>query len=145
MDIVIDFDGTCVTNEFPNIGKDIGAIPVLKKLVECGDRLILFTMRSDKNSIDLKIDDGRNIIHRQAGNYLTRAVKWFEENNIPLYGINTNPSQSEWTDSPKAFGQIYIDDAALGAPLIFDPSISERPFIDWSVVEEMICNFKKLI
>lgn len=27
----LDFDGTCVTHEFPKIGKDIGAIPVLKK------------------------------------------------------------------------------------------------------------------
>lgn len=32
MDIVIDFDGTCVTHEFPLVGKDIGAVPVLKKL-----------------------------------------------------------------------------------------------------------------
>ena len=43
MDIVIDFDGTCVTHEFPLVGKDIGAIPVLKKLVENGHNLILFT------------------------------------------------------------------------------------------------------
>jgi hypothetical protein len=33
MDICIDFDGTCVTHEFPNIGKDIGAIPVLKRKI----------------------------------------------------------------------------------------------------------------
>ena len=29
------------------IGKDIGAVPVLKELVENGHNLILFTMRSD--------------------------------------------------------------------------------------------------
>lgn len=34
MVIAVDFDGTCVTHEFPKIGKDIGAIPVLRKLVE---------------------------------------------------------------------------------------------------------------
>lgn len=28
--IGIDFDGTCVTHDFPRIGKDIGAQPVLK-------------------------------------------------------------------------------------------------------------------
>jgi len=33
MEICIDFDGTCVTHEFPKVGKDIGAVPVLKKLV----------------------------------------------------------------------------------------------------------------
>jgi hypothetical protein len=47
MDICIDFDGTCVTHEFPEVGKDIGAVPVLRKLVEQGHNLILFTMRSD--------------------------------------------------------------------------------------------------
>ena len=25
MDILIDFDGTCVTHEFPKVGKNIGA------------------------------------------------------------------------------------------------------------------------
>ena len=34
MVIAIDFDGTCVTNEYPNVGKDIGAVPVLKRIVE---------------------------------------------------------------------------------------------------------------
>ena len=47
MEICIDFDGTCVTHDFPKVGKDIGAIPVLKKLIENGHNLILFTMRSD--------------------------------------------------------------------------------------------------
>jgi len=28
MEICIDFDGTCVTHEFPKVGKDIGAVPV---------------------------------------------------------------------------------------------------------------------
>ena len=33
MEICIDFDGTCVTHEFPKVGKDIGAVSVLKKLL----------------------------------------------------------------------------------------------------------------
>ena len=56
MIIAIDFDGTCVTHEFPKIGKDIGAIPVLKELTNKGHKLILFTMRSnrtDNNSINV--------------------------------------------------------------------------------------------
>ena len=32
MIIAIDFDGTCVTHDFPRVGSDIGAIPVLKNL-----------------------------------------------------------------------------------------------------------------
>ena len=30
MKILIDFDGTCVTPLFQKIGRDIGAVPVLK-------------------------------------------------------------------------------------------------------------------
>jgi hypothetical protein len=41
MEINIDFDGTCVTHDFPNIGTDIGSIPVLKKKVANGHKLIL--------------------------------------------------------------------------------------------------------
>ena len=134
MYICIDFDGTCVGHEFPNIGKDIGAIPVLKRLVENKHKLILFTMRS--NMKDVKSGDYN--IHSQSGDYLDDAVEWFKSNNIPLYGINVNPSQTTWTKSPKAYGQLYIDDAAIGAPLKFDINISERPFIDWEKVNEML-------
>lgn len=51
MDILIDFDGTCVTHEFPLVGKDIGAAQVLRDLVSNGHRLILFTMRAEDCSI----------------------------------------------------------------------------------------------
>jgi hypothetical protein len=130
MDICIDFDGTCVTHEFPKVGKDIGAIPVLRKLVSKGHRLILFTMRSD---IEKVTSDDYNI-HKQGGNYLTDAVNWFKGNSIPLYGINTNPSQITWTKSPKAYAQIYIDDAALGCPLCFNKEVSDRPYADWEQI-----------
>jgi len=132
MDICIDFDGTCVTHEFPKIGKDIGAVPVLKKLIASGHNLILFTMRSDVENVESD-DYG---IHKQPGNYLSDAANWFKNNDIPLYGININPTQHTWTKSKKAYGQLYIDDAALGCPLIFDPKISSRPFVDWVSVEE---------
>ena len=45
MYIAVDFDGTCVTHEYPKVGKDIGAAPVLKKLIKEGHQLILHTMR----------------------------------------------------------------------------------------------------
>lgn len=119
MNICVDFDGTAVSHEFPKVGKDIGSVPVLKKLVEKGHKLILFTMRSDN----------------ETGMYLTDAVNWFKENGIPLFGINVNPEQKSWTTSPKAYGQLYIDDAALGAPLTFDANKSKNPFVDWEQVE----------
>lgn len=126
MYVAIDFDGTCVTHEYPNVGKDIGAIPVLKKLVDKGHQLILFTMRSNNSQGDRYLDD---------------AVNWFKENGIELFGINVNPTQKEWTCSPKAYAHLYIDDAALGIPLIFDKH--DRPYVDWKKVEELL--FEQII
>lgn len=134
MDIVIDFDGTCVTHDFPRVGKDIGAEHVLKKLVKHGHRLILFTMRSDLE-VSTHRNEGKEL---PPGNYLQDAVNWFKEKEIPLYGIQRNPSQDTWTDSPKAYGQLIIDDAALGCPLVFDDNLSERPFADWQSIEDML-------
>ena len=135
MDIVIDFDGTCVTHEFPEVGKDIGATPILKQLVVKGHRLILFTMRSNNGNLPLIKGDG---IVETSGNFLDDAVNWFKDRGIDLFGIQTNPTQNTWTTSPKAYGQLIIDDAALGCPLIFDTDYAERPFVDWDAVGEYL-------
>lgn len=136
MIIACDFDGTLVSHEFPLIGNEIGSVPVIKKLVAKGHNIILFTMRSDVEHVS---SDDYNI-HNKPGNYLTDAVNWCKSNDIPLYGINTNPTQNTWTKSPKAYAQLYIDDAALGCPLKYDESISDRPFVDWVEVERMLFN-----
>lgn len=130
----IDFDGTCVTHEFPNIGKDIGAVPVLRDIVKAGHKLILFTMRSNMQK-GMVNEPG---LRPTFGSHLDAAVNWFKENEIPLFGINENPTQKEWTSSPKPYCHIYIDDAALGAPLKFDFNISQRPFIDWESVRNRL-------
>ena len=127
MIIAIDFDGTCVTHDYPNVGKNIGSIPVLKALVDKGHQLILFTMRSEKGVKSGKFTSG-----------LKDAVKWFKNNDIPLYGVQYNPTQKEWTSSNKCYAQLYIDDAALGCPLKYDKKYAERPFVDWSVVRDML-------
>ena len=115
--IVLDFDGTVVKHRYPAVGEDIGAVPVLRKLVENGHHLLLSTMRShDSEGVDT----------------LQPAIDWFAERNIPIYGINENPSQKTWNSSPKVYGNIYIDDAALGAPLKTDDS-DAPPFIDWGI------------
>ena len=111
MYIAVDFDGTCVTHDYPNVGKDIGAVPVLKALVDNGHLLILNTMR---DSVELK-----------------DAVKWFENNGIELFGANTNPTQSGWTTSPKVYANLYIDDAAMGCFLSYNPELSNRPYVNW--------------
>ena len=118
MYIAIDFDGTCVTHDYPRIGKDINAVNVLKKLVDNGHKLILNTMRSGKE--------------------LKEAINWFKKNDIELYGANENPTQKKWTNSPKVYAHLYIDDAALGCPLKMDLSISDRPFVDWEAVSRLL-------
>lgn len=131
MDILIDFDGTCVKHEFPDIGEDIGAVPVLKKLIKHGHNLILFTMRSDHDSeVNGASEEFPDI---SGGTYLTDAVNWFKDNDIPLYGINVNPTQHTWTKSPKAYGNYMIDDIAIGTPLIYPDD--DRPYVDWVKME----------
>ena len=115
--IAVDFDGTCVTHEYPYMGSDIGAVPVLKELTDAGYRLILTTMRSGKTEKE--------------------AVKWFKDNDIPLYGVNKNPDQKSWTSSPKVYADLYIDDCALGVPLTTSAS-STRPYVDWTRVREWL-------
>ncbi len=127
MNIAIDFDGTCTTHNFPFLGKDIGAIPILKSLVKNGHNLVLFTLRGTT------FHDGKKMYRP-----LDDAIKWFENNQIPLYGIFSTPDQTEWTDSPKPDCRLFIDDAALGCPLIFDPFISDRPFVDWKTVKKLL-------
>ena len=119
MYICVDFDGTVVDHRYPEIGEEAPqAIYWLKRFQDQGARLILFTMRSD---------GGRN------GDVLTDAVNYIQGNGIQLYGVNKNPTQVHWTSSPKAYGQLYIDDAAFGCPLI-QPEGFQRPCVDWEVV-----------
>jgi len=117
--ICIDFDGTIVKHEFPKVGEpNLKAIEWIKKFVEAKANIILFTMRSDGGKF---------------GPTLTEAVDYIENEGISLYGVNVNPGQGIWTSSPKAYGQLYIDDAAFGCPLIH-PEDGSRPYVDWDVV-----------
>lgn len=136
--IAVDFDGTCVTHEFPRVGRDIGAEPVLKELVKRGARLILWTMRGNLQCLDpingMIVDSSHYVTPVSV---LDDAKKWFKDRNIPLFGINNNPEQRSWTNSPKAYAHLYIDDAALGVPLIKGRN-GERDYVDWIKVAEML-------
>ncbi len=118
MYICVDFDGTIVDHQYPEIGAPVpDAIRWLKRLHRYGARLILFTMRAD--------DPGREL--------LSDAVNYLQAEGVELYGINRNPDQDSWTSSPKAYGELYIDDAAFGCPLIYPKGFS-RPCVDWKKV-----------
>lgn len=113
--IAIDFDGTIVDHRYPDIGAAVpGAISYLKQFQEAGAKLILWTMRS--------------------GQTLHEAIAYCKGNGVEFWGINENPDQKEWTESPKAYAQIYIDDAAFGCPLRENPRAGGRPYVDWDIV-----------
>ena len=123
--ICVDFDGTCVTNEYPEIGKDVpNCVEVLKKLNEKKVNIILLTQRDGKK--------------------LTDAVEWFKKNDIKLYGINDNPSQSSWSKSRKVYADLYIDDRNLGCPITLHRSLSDKVFVDWKKVEKMLKEMRVL-
>lgn len=142
MTIAVDFDGTCVTHDFPKVGKNIGAEIVLKKLADKGHKIILYTMRSHPSEKTESAEASGMI--PTTDDCLQDAIDWFAKYDIPLYGVNDNPSQHLWTDSPKVYANIYIDDAALGIPLvyedmkhIYDGSVM-RPYVGWVRVSELL-------
>jgi len=62
--IAVDFDGTCVSNDFPEIGETVpGCLEVLQKLRQKGHKLILLTIRSDEK--------------------LKKAIEWFGQQPRP--------------------------------------------------------------
>lgn len=103
----IDFDGTCVEHAFPRLGRDLGAAPWLRHASAMGTKLILLTMR---DGVAQDPDTNRST--------LVEAVDWFARNQIPLFGVNANPDQQALRlFSAKVYAHLYVDDAALGAPL----------------------------
>ena len=119
MYICVDFDGTIVDHQYPEIGKPVpAAIKWLKRIHQSGGKLILYTMRSDGGTM---------------GDVLSDAVNYLKSEGIELFGVNENPTQKSWTSSPKVYGEIYIDDAAFGCPLIH-PKGFARPCVDWKKV-----------
>lgn len=120
MNIAIDFDGTVVTHEYPNVGVPAdNAVEVLDKIITAGHNIILFTMRSGKELQD--------------------AVDWYKSYNIPLFGINTNPNQLRWTSSPKAWADLYIDDCGINCPVRLQNGFR---VVDWKEIEKILFNEK---
>ncbi len=116
--IAIDFDGTVTTNDYPEIGKGIGAVPVLRELLRRGHKLILLTNRTDRP--------------------LAEAVAYLQDYGIELFGINRNPIQWKFSKSPKVYADLYIDDLSLGCPLKRDETLSPKPFVDWDLVRAQL-------
>lgn len=119
----VDFDGTCITDCFPAIGEEIGAVEVLLELQQKGHKIILNTVRSNHT----------------GDNLLDEAIDWFNKHKISLYGINENPDQKSWSSSLKVHADYFIDDKSIGMPLII-PAVEENklPYVDWLLIRKFL-------
>lgn len=98
MIIAIDFDGTLVDDQFPEIGEPIWPmVDAVWRLGFTDHELVLWTSR--------------------VGEKLEEAVKWCEEHDLKFASINSNTpgNLSQYgTDPRKVFADIYIDDRTVG-------------------------------
>lgn len=99
--IAVDFDGTCVTHNYPDIGKPIpNALKVLKRLQQQGHKLILWTCRDSQEL-------------RDAIAYCKQGGLTFDAVNANIPGIGINPK-------PKIYADLYIDDRGYGTVIDWD-------------------------
>ena len=111
MVIAVDFDGTIVEHRYPSIGAELPfAIETLKRLVEEGHRLILWTVRE--------------------GRLLDEAVAFCRERGLEFYAVNRDYPEEEKNRnnhfSRKLKADLWIDDRNLGG------------LPDWGTIYEMV-------
>ena len=94
MIIAVDFDGTLVENDFPDIGKAISITQdFIRERIKEGDKVILWTCRT--------------------GEYLDKAIRYCKSVGINFDAVNNNLPEvvNEYEDNPrKVFADIYLDD-----------------------------------
>lgn len=134
-EINLDFDGTVVEHQYPNIGRaNFGCIEVLMKLQNAGHKIVLNTTRSE--------------ISPEA---LHEAIRWFDyayrflvdaekrkkaEFNFALDGVlnyKMQPGLWDWQRF-KAEGVIMLDDQCYGIPLK-KAAMSTGNMVDWAALD----------
>ena len=107
--IAVDFDGTIVNNEYPQIGELIPAAKkTLTKFKDNGGYIIIWTCRT--------------------GKLLREAVEFLRYEGIPFDTINENiPHRIKeyGTDPRKVGADLYIDDKSPGG-------------VDWELIAKML-------
>ena len=100
--VAIDFDGTIVEDQFPEVGKMIpGSKENINRLYFEGYTIIIWTCRTHIRMLE--------------------AVEWLAKNGIKYHYINTNCKKNvekyDGSDPRKISADIYIDDRGLMHPL----------------------------
>lgn len=97
MTIAVDFDGTIVADEYPQIGRlQSGAKDTLQRLHKEGHKIIIWTCRS--------------------GELLVEAINFLLWNEIPFDQVNDNLRENieqYGGNSRKVCADVYIDDRCL--------------------------------
>lgn len=111
--IALDFDGTvCKCADYPAVGE-----PVPQAL----DWIYRFHLKAEVFLWTCR-----------EGRALELAVDYMEANCIRLLGVNSFNYWEGFETSRKLFANLYIDDAAIGVPLIKPPD--NRAYLDWGLV-----------
>ncbi|MBQ9651534.1 MAG: hypothetical protein IJV13_04905 [Prevotella sp.] len=110
MNIAVDFDGTIVTHEYPNIGKELPfAVETLRQLQRDGHKIILWSVRE--------------------GSLLEEAIEWCRARGLEFYASNRDYPEETHHDkhySRKLKAELFIDDRNLGG------------LPDWGTIYRMI-------
>ncbi len=110
MNIAVDFDGTIVTHEYPNIGKELPfAVETLRQLQRDGHKIILWSVRE--------------------GQLLEEAIEWCRARGLEFYASNKDYPEETRQDkhySRKLKAELFIDDRNLGG------------IPDWGTIYRMI-------
>lgn len=116
MKIAIDFDGTLFQwARFPDVGEPVPhALETVQALRSYGHELVLWTCRKDEG--------------------LQLAIDALYDNGIRFDHHNSCPNSDHL--SVKVDADIFIDDKALGVPLITPEE--GRPYVDWVIVQKLL-------
>ncbi len=111
MNIAVDFDGTIVTHEYPDIGEEIPfATDTLKMLIADRHKLILWSCRE--------------------GVLLDDAIRWCKERGVEFYAINRDYPEEKKEHNEHFSRKLKVD------MFIDDRNIGGLP--DWGTIYRMI-------
>ena len=111
MTIAVDFDGTIVTHEYPEIGEEIPfAIDTLKMLRQDGHKLILWSARE--------------------GELLEAVVKWCRDRGLEFYAVNRDYPEETMDNNPHSSRKLKVD------MFIDDRNLGGLP--DWGIIYRMV-------
>lgn len=98
--IAVDFDGTIVSHEYPNIGSELPfATETLRMLIRDRHRLILWSVRE--------------------GKLLQDAIDWCKERGVEFYAVNRDYPEERGVENNNHFSRkvkvdYFIDDRGIG-------------------------------